>query len=374
VTPRSRHPFAVRLGRVAGIDVYVDLSALVIVVLIGSSVALGLRTIEEGYSAVAYWSVGIATSLLFLGSLLAHELSHSVVARRRGIEVRDITLWLLGGVATIETEPKTAGDELAIAAAGPLTSAAIGVALTVAGATAATISMPDLVVAAMYWLGTMNLILAVFNVVPAAPLDGGRLLTAFLWRRTGDRLRARRAASRGGEIFAWFLFGVGVLELLLGAGISGVWAVLLGWFVRNAAAAEAAQAEAEERLAGRRVVELMTPRPVVAPDDITVDDLLDRYVIAHHCTSFPVSHNGRISGLATLARCRALNPSKRSGVLVRDVAWPLDDVTTARPDELIIDVLERASGGDGRILVFDGPELVGIVSPSDISRVLEAVR
>jgi CBS domain-containing protein len=287
--------------------------------------------------------------------------------------VRDITLWMLGGIATIESEPRSAGDELAVAIAGPLTSAAIGAGLLVLGALGAATGVSALVVAALAWLGAMNLLLAVFNVMPAAPLDGGRILAALLWRRTGDRLRGVRAASRAGEVFAWVLFAIGITELFFGASAGGLWAVLLGWFVHNAAAAEAAGAEIEQQLEGLHVGDLMTPHPVTAPDDITVDELLARYVIAHRCTSFPLTHDGRVTGLATLARCRAGHPRRRSGVAVGELAWPIDEVTTARPDELIIDVLKRSSGGDGRVLVFDDGALVGIVSPSDITRATQVV-
>jgi Zn-dependent protease len=372
--PKGTHGIALRVGRIAGIEVYLDLSAVVIVALIAWVMASALPELESGYSSTAYWVVGCAGALLFVAALLAHELSHSVVARHRGIAVRDITLWMLGGIATIERDPASANDELAVAVAGPAASLGIGAGSLVAGAAGSMLGLSPLIVAALVWLGTMNVFLALFNLVPAAPLDGGRVLAAFLWRRSGDRLGATRSAAHAGRVFAWCLFGLGTLELLSGGGVSGVWAVLLGWFVLGAATAEEARAVVEQGLAGVRIRDIMTPDPVVAPDSITVDELLDRFVMAHRCTSFPITSNGSVTGLATLARCRAVDPHRRAGTSVRDVAWPVSQVAVARADELVVEVLHRGTGGgDGRILVFDEDRLVGIVSPSDLARVTASV-
>ena len=368
--PRGTHGISVRVGRIAGIEVYVDLSAIVIVALIAWIMATALPDLESGYSSIAYWAAGVVGAFLFALALLAHELSHSVVATRRGIEVRDITLWMLGGIATIEQDPRSANDELAVAIAGPAASLGIGAGLLAIGGAAAAAGFSPLFVAACAWLGSMNLFLAVFNLVPAAPLDGGRVLAAILWRRSGDRFRAARTAAHAGRVFAWCLFALGIIELFGGADVSGIWAVLLGWFVLGAASAEEARAVVEQELDGVRIRDIMTPNPVVAPDSITVAELLDHYVVPHHCTSFPIVHDGSVTGLATLARCRVVDPRHRSETRVRDIAWPVSQVAVGRPDELVVDVLHRGmDSGDGRILVFDDDRLVGIVSPSDIARV-----
>ncbi len=367
---------ALRIGRVRGIDVRVDASALAILALIAWVLAAGaLPELAPGYSTAEYWIAGSVTAVLFLGGLLAHELSHSLVAIRRGIRVRDITLWLLGGIATIEDEPESPQDELAIALAGPAMSIAVGVGALLVAAVADALGGAPLFVATLAWLGSINLVLAVFNLAPAAPLDGGRVLRAWLWRRHGNRVQAARTAARAGETFAHVLIALGILELFLGAGVSGVWAILLGWFLLGAARAEKAQLEMEARLAGLRVEDVMTPDPATAPASITVDELLDSYVLRYRCTSFPlVAGDGSIVGLATLARCRAVAPRLRAGIPVSEVAWRLDEVTVAPPDELLIEVLRRMSGGDGRILVFDDGGLVGIVSPSDVARAAQVGR
>jgi CBS domain-containing protein len=216
------------------------------------------------------------------------------------------------------------------------------------------------------------MVLAVFNLIPAAPLDGGRVLRAVLWQRHGDRTRAARTAARTGQTFGRVLIALGLVELWFGAGISGLWIILLGWFVLTAARAEETQLDIDASLSRRRVRDVMTPDPITAPESITVARLLDEYVLQHRCSAFPlVTPTGTVVGLATLMRARHVLPTRRATVLARDVAWPLDDVTTADPDEPLLPVLRRARGGDGRVLVFDGGRLVGIISPTDVARILQ---
>jgi Zn-dependent protease len=368
--------WALRIGRIYGVEVRVDASALAIVALLAWGLSDGvLPELASGYTTREYWFAGVLVAVAFFASLLAHELSHAAVARSRGIEVRDITLWLFGGVATIEGEPKTPNDELAVAVAGPATSIAVGVVALVGSALLAVLEASALVVAALGWLGFINLILAVFNLVPAAPLDGGRILRAVMWRRYGDRSRGVRSAAAAGEVFGRVLIALGILELWLGAGLSGIWSALIGWFVLMAARSEREAVDLEEALTGRRVRDVMTSNPITAPSTITVADLLDGYVLRHHCSAFPlVDAGGAVVGLATLARMRTVPESARASTAAADIAWPVAEVTTAAPDEPLPALLRRIAGGDGRVLVFDAGHLVGILSPSDISRLLQAVR
>jgi len=182
---------------------------------------------------------------VFFASLVAHELGHSIVAQRRGLEVRDITLWLFGGVATIEGDARTPRDDFAIALAGPLTSFAITVLALASVAVLYAFGCPGIVVGCTAWLSSMNFVLAVFNLAPAAPLDGGRLLRAWLWHRTGDHRAAALRATRAGQVFALVLMALGLLELAVGSRVEGAWMLVLGWVVRNAARAESRQALTE---------------------------------------------------------------------------------------------------------------------------------
>jgi Zn-dependent protease/CBS domain-containing protein len=321
-------------------------------------------------SPVAAWVAGVVTSAAFLASLVAHEVSHSVVAQRAGITVESITLWMLGGIARIDEEPQDANTELRIALAGPATSAALGVVFLFAASSARSFGAPALVQAALAWLGSVNLVLAVFNLVPAAPLDGGRILKAFLWRRHGDRLGAGISAARAGVTFAYVLVALGLVQVALGAFVGGIWFAFLGLFVMHAARAEEHAYRLRADLTGVRVGDVMTPRPVVAPAGVTVQDLLDDYVLQSPASSFPlVDDDGGVVGLCTLHRIRSVPAAARRRLRATDACWRLDDVPIAAPDDALVDaLLTDRPGGDGRVLVFDDDRLVGIVSPSDVSR------
>jgi Zn-dependent protease/CBS domain-containing protein len=362
------------LGRIAGISVRLDWSLVFIFALL--TWVLAVATLPEfvpGAPSGARWAAAAATSVLFLASLLVHELSHSVVARRRGVDVRDIKLWLLGGISTLEGEAPSARADLEIAIAGPLSSLALSIAFFVVAAVTWALGAPELVAALFLWLGSINLLLALFNLLPGAPLDGGRVLRAVLWMRRGDRRSAALSAARSGRTLGWVLVALGFLEFLSGGDVGGLWLMLIGWFVTNAAHAEEMQTVLTYDLGGLRVADVMTPNPVCAPAMLTVQQLLDNYVFVHRHSTFPlVDDDGRVRGLVTLSRVKTVPAPQRSTTLASAVAWPIDSVTTATPGEPIIDVLGRATNdADSRVLVFAGGTLVGIVSPSDIARTLQ---
>jgi Zn-dependent protease/CBS domain-containing protein len=364
----------IRVGRLFGIPVRIDWSLLAIFALVTSSLSAAVYSeLAAGYRAAEYWTAGTATAALFFASLLAHELSHSVVARRLGIGVRDITLWLFGGVSTIEGEAHTPRDEMKVALAGPAMSLAIACGALSAASLGAALGAPPLLIGAALWLGAINVVLAVFNLVPASPLDGGRVLHAWLWHRSGSRWRAGVTAARAGRGFGWVLIAIGLLEFSTVGGIGGLWFVLLGWFLVNAARAEETQARISHDLAGVRVQDVMTANPITMHADTSVATALEEYVLRRHCSAFPVvGHDGSLLGLVTLGRVRTVPVAARATTRVGDLAWPLAVVSTARPDELLLDVLRRSSGaGDGRVLVLRDGNLVGIVSPTDVARAVQ---
>jgi Zn-dependent protease len=230
---------SIRVGSMFGVEVRVHWTIVVIFGLFMWDFAtLALPKIVPGYPTIAYWSVSALATAAFMLTLAAHEMSHSFVARRHGIAVRDITLWMLGGISTIEGSPATPRDECAIAAAGPAVSAVIGVLGTVAGMVSATAGAPRIVAAGILWVAMFNLLLAVFNLVPAAPLDGGRILRSWLWHRSGDRRDATTKAARAGERFAWILLGAGAAELAISRDVGGFWILAVGWFLLHAARGE----------------------------------------------------------------------------------------------------------------------------------------
>ena len=363
-----------RIGRIAGVAVGCNWSVLVVFWLIAWSLAAEqFPDAHPGYSRTGYWVAGVVTAVVFFASLLAHELGHAVVARRLGMKVEGITLWLFGGVAKLGGDAATPQVEWRVGAVGP------GVSLVAAGLFGAAavgfdaVGMSELVVAIPAWLARINLILAVFNLVPAYPLDGGRVLRALLWQRHDDRVRATISAARAGRTFAYVLIGLGLAEFALGVSAGGLWFVFLGWFLLSAARAEEAGVTTNQLLDGVRVKDVMSADPVTAPASMTVAELLDGYILSHRFSAFPlIDDDGGLVGLLTLSRLKGLPAAKRSTTPASRAACPISEVPTADPDEPVIHLLERiVTSPDGRALVLDEGRLVGIVSPTDISRVLQ---
>lgn len=358
---------SVNLGRIFGVPVGINWSVLLIAALVAVAFGAGQLPRVEGYSQPTYLLAGLVAAALFLGSILAHELAHALVARARGVPVDGITLWLLGGVAKFSGEATRPRDEALIALVGPLVSLTAGALFAVAAAAvvAVTGEMVTLATAVLGWLAAINAVVAVFNLLPAAPLDGGRVLRAALWARRGDRRDAALAAARAGRGLGMGSVGVGLLVFAAYGAVDGVWLMLLGWFLMTAAGAEALHA----RLEGVTVGEVMTSEPVVARDWIPVRELVDDYVMTHRCSTFPLrAFDGRISGLVTLAATKRVPAGERDTTRARDIAVPLDKVPVGHPEESLSDLISRLGGATGgRALVFDGDELVGIVSPADIA-------
>jgi Zn-dependent protease/CBS domain-containing protein len=363
------------LGRIFGIHVGLNWSLLVVAALIAWSLATSLLpSASPGHTSGAYWTAGVVSAFVFLASLLAHELAHSVVATRRGVKVEGITLWLFGGVSRFSSETNSPGSQALITFVGPLTSLVLGVAFYLVAVAVGGGAHPGLVAVTLSWLGYINLSLGVFNLVPAFPLDGGRLLQSLIWLRTGDRLRATGIAARIGMLFAYLLIAYGLATFIFaGSLIGGVWSVFLGWFLLSAARSEEAGGLIRQALAGISVAQVMTPNPVQAPDDISVEDALHGYVLASRHSTFP-THDaaGRLSGLLTLATLKNVAPGARPTTLIRQIICPLDKVSTAGPADPISNLLAVSYGcGEGRTLVVDGGRLLGIISPSDINRLLQ---
>ncbi|MEU6180436.1 site-2 protease family protein [Streptomyces coeruleorubidus] len=356
----------------AGIRVGVHWSVLFIFVLILVGLAGGgFREAHPNRPVWQYWLASAVTGLVFLLSLLAHELSHALVARRNGVSVDDITLWLLGGLARLKSEASTPGAELRIAGVGPLVSLVLGVLFALAAGLLAGFTDAGLVVGSLAWLAGINLVLAVFNALPAAPLDGGRLLRAIVWWKTGSPLRATAVATAAGRVLGWGLVGVGLYLVLLGAVFSGIWLVVIGWFVVAVATAEGGQARLRELLGGIPVSDAMTPDPVTVPATITVGEFLadPRYRYRH--SAFPVVDNGTTpAGLVTLKGADAVPEAERASTTVARVMVPVDDLPTPHPDDPLARLVpELQANSAHRALVLEGSRLVGIVTSSDISRV-----
>lgn len=359
----------VKLGRIAGVAVGVHWSVLAIVVLVVAGLSAHFSGSVPGYPWAAYLLAAVVAAVLFVLSLLAHEMAHAIVAQRNGVEVDGITLWLLGGVARLRSEAQTPGADFRISAIGPVTSLLVAVLF---GATAWLAELADanaLMIAVPSYLAAINVVLAVFNTIPAAPLDGGRILRAAVWAWRRDRLVATVVAARAGRIFGFTLIGLGLLQAISGLG-GGLWWILLGFFVVTMASAEEQHARTNTALAGIRVADVMTANPETADADLTVAQFLRDIALLRRHSAFPLlDHAGRIQGMVTLNRIRALPAEQRETTLLHEVACPPDEIPLARPDEPLSALLPRLKGcADGRALVVINDDMVGIVSPSDISR------
>jgi Zn-dependent protease len=368
---------AIPLGRVAGFPVNVNWSVLVILWLFTWSLASTLPGTAKGYSAPAYWLAGACGGVVLLASLLAHELAHALVARRAGVAVGSVTLWLFGGVTNLGGEAKTPKAAFRIASAGPATSLALAAAFGALVAALHAVRAAPIVIGVASWLAAVNLLLGLFNLLPGAPLDGGRVLRAYLWRRHGDIVRAGIGAAHAGRVVAFVLIALGLAEFVAGGVVGGVWLAFIGWFIFAASREEETRITTQQLFAGVRVSDAMTSRPHTAPGWITVDDFIQRYVLGDRHSAYPVADpNGSIVGLVTLGQLREVAPGRRDATRVADIALPLDSVPTAGPQEPLTALLERMGpvGPRSRALVIDDGNVVGIVTPSDLTRLMDVYR
>ena len=358
----------IRVGRIAGIPIGFNWSLLIVVGLLTWTFAVNEFPAEfPGRSDLLYWTAAVLTTIAFFACLLAHEMGHALAARRLGVGVQEITLWLFGGVARIRGDDMNARSELRIALAGPLVSIALAGIALVAGRALSQVLSWEVAGGIVTWLGRINLILAIFNLIPAFPMDGGRIFRSLLWRRM-ERARATRVAVRSGRAFAFLMMAVGLIEASIGDPTSGLWLVFLGWFLANAAQAEESGERAPE-LGDLRVGDVMNPSPRTAPAWMTVDAFL-QFASDHPHTAFPLKEiDGSTTGLATAAAVIRSAPRNSDTTRVREVACPIQDLAVARPEDLLSVVLARpVRCGRGWVVVFDDNGLAGLVSPADVER------
>jgi Zn-dependent protease/CBS domain-containing protein len=359
-----------QIGRIAGIRISIHWSWLVVFVLITWTLADSIfPESNPGLSDTAYVAMAVAAALLFFACLLLHELGHALQAKREGVEIEGITLWLFGGVAQFKGLFPSAGAEFRIAIAGPLVSLVLGLFFVLV---AWALGLPREVDGVAAWLGFINLFLLAFNMIPALPLDGGRVLRSLLWLRRGDLTDATRTASSIGRGFAYVLILLGLAELVLLGSFGGVWLAFIGWFLLQAASAEARYLAARQALGGLRVADLMVTDPATVRQDMPLGDFVDDVVWSRRFTTYPVVENGKAVGLLPF-RCVAETPRREwDERSVRDCMVPLEETPVFRPDEPLIGALERLSASEvSRGLVLEDGRLVGLLSITDLLRALE---
>jgi Zn-dependent protease/CBS domain-containing protein len=363
---------SIRLGSIRGIEIGVNWSWFVVFALIVWTLATGIFPDQNpGQSDAAYAGMAVVAAITFFASLLAHELGHAFQARREGLEIDGITLWLFGGVARFKGQFPSAGGEFRIAVAGPLVSLAIGVGCMLV----ALVSLPTVVDGVVSWLGYINLVLLVFNLLPALPLDGGRVLRAALWKARDDFAWATRTAAGIGRGFGYLIIAGGVFLFIFEGAFSGAWLAFLGWFLLAAAGAEQRSLAARQALAGLRVRDVMVGDPVSVAPDLSLGRFMDEVVWARRYTTYPVVEDGRAVGLLPFRRVAEVPRSQWDDRPVRERMIPLEDVPTLAADEPLYDALAKLSEAPvGRGLVLDGTRLLGLVSITDLARALDVGR
>jgi Zn-dependent protease len=349
-----------RLGRIAGIPVGVHWSLLVVAVLLTTTLAGSLLPEVVPDSDGNYWAAAIIGAALFFGSILAHELSHAVVARHFGQRVEDITLWLLGGVARLGSESPSPRAEFLVAVAGPATSLGLGALFFGAGQLLSLGSGDSLLAVVLVWLGAINVLLGVFNLLPGSPLDGGRVVTAALWKRHGDRRRAQIGAARAGRVVGAVLIVLGIANLVMGVGFGTLWTAMVGWFIVETSSAEEHAARAARALDGVPLRDLMTSSPLEVPEWSRAGEL-------RRSTPPPPPHHHLIVLRAFDGGVHAVVPVDTvrrapDGLALRDAAQP---ALVASPDARVLDVL-RDAGTVGAIVVMDGAHVLGVVGADEL--------
>lgn len=370
----ARKERGISLGRWLGVPVRIDVSWFVIAFLIGWSFYSLYTTrfpdLADGVAAL----LGIATAALFFVSVLLHELSHSLMARQLGMPVQGITLFIFGGVTETGGEAKTAGNEFAVAIVGPLASLLLAAIFwSLVNLTGEVI--PESIRYGLGHLGWLNLGLGLFNLLPGFPLDGGRVLRSAVWRATGDMDRATRTAAAGGKVVAGLMIVFGFLSIAAG-NLGGLWYAAIGWFLYQAAGASGQAFEIRRLFEGVEAADLMSPRLVTVPADLTLEQAVDDYFLRFDHSGFPVvDDEGTTIGVLTL---RAVRQVPRDQWPVRQ-AWAamtrlseVGRVPADTPVEEVLSLLEK--GEDKRILVVDDDQIAGIITPRDVTRWVQRVR
>ena len=361
------------LFTVAGIKVEIDLSWLAIFALILWSLSAGyFPGVYPGHRTSAYWVVGLAATLLFFGSVLIHELSHAAVGNLKGGKVDRITLFIFGGMAHLSAEPKSAEDEILIAGVGPLTSLGLALVFWVIHGMVAAIAASSLWAAVFRYLAFINLALALFNLLPGFPLDGGRLFRAILWKRTGDMDKATARAADWGASLAWGMMGFGALEIFGGALVGGLWLILIGLFLRSAAIREYQGTVMGHLLQRVSVDDIMIRNPVTIGSDTPVSDAIEHYFLRYGYGGFPVVEDGRTIGTLTLSQVRHCPPQERERRRVCEIMRGLDPGIVIDSRASAMDAIRKMNAANiGRLLVMDGDRLSGLITRTGVMRFME---
>ncbi len=367
-------PGTLRIGKIAGIDIEVHVSWIIILVLLTVSLATGwFPQLYAGWSTATYWLIALLSSLLLFVSVLLHELAHSLVARRRGVPVKSITLFIFGGVSNIEREPASPGIEFQLAFVGPLTSLAIGVVCYLIQLPLRSTNSP--LEGILFYLAVTNVLLGLFNLVPGFPLDGGRVLHSIVWRLTGNARQATRVASMTGQVIAYLFILLGIWIFFAGDILDGIWFGFIGWFLLSAAQSANAQGMLTSVLRGVTVGEVMNPKPPTVPGDISLQQLVDAYFLPAGLRYALVTQGEKLVGLITLGDILHIPRDQWEQVPVSAAMIPLARLHVATPQQSLSDALPLMAGRDvNQLPVVDHGAPVGVLSRDAIVQYLDVRR
>jgi Zn-dependent protease/predicted transcriptional regulator len=365
----------IRLGRIFGVEIGLHYSWLIIALLITLSLAGHFRVHNPEWGDNLSWGLAIITALLFFAAIVAHELSHAVVAKSRGLPVRSITLFALGGVAQIEKEAEDAKTEFWMGIVGPITSLVIGV-VCLGIALALGWTPPEFparpLPAMLMWLGYINIMLAIFNMIPGFPLDGGRVLRAIVWWITGDAKRATGIAARIGQIVAFGFIVVGVLRFFGGAGFGGLWIAFIGWFLLSASRESYAQVAITEGLRGVRVADVMSREYPTVDGHSNLQTFVEEHLVRTGRRCFVVTLNGRAEGMVTPNEVSNVERNRWPYTTLGEVMQPLDQVRRVAPDTPVTDALEVMAREDlNQLPIMADGELAGFISRAHVLQLLQ---
>jgi len=356
--------------QIKGIPVEVNISWLLIFFLFSLTLAQSyFPSVVAGLTSQTYWISAIITTLVLFASILIHEFGHSLVAIKEGIPIKKITLFIFGGVSQMESEPMNPGTEFKVTAAGPLTSLLI--ALILGGFYYLVLSPGNIFSEAIFFVAQLNLIIAVFNLIPAFPLDGGRIFRSIVWYFNKNMLKATRISVALGSILSYLAMGIGFLQVFLQGNLYGLWLIFLGWMINQAGQSSYSQLVFKETFSGMKVSELMsTNLQTVSPDD-NLDELAECF-LHYKFGAFPVVYGSTTHGLVTLQNMKDIPREKWSETKVSRILTPLKEVMMLAPDTDAAEVMMKmAAQNTGRALVMENGDLVGLLSRTDMMRFMQ---
>jgi len=365
---------SLNIGRIIGIPVRIHYTLWLVLLLIAWSLAEGYMPQHyPGLGATTYWAIGIFSAIILFISVFLHELSHSYIAKKNGLPIARITLFFFGGVSEMSEEPKDAALEVRMAAAGPLASFLIAIVLGSFWYLTILVNGPIPIIATLYYAAFLNGVLGAFNLIPAFPLDGGRVLRGSLWRRSKNLLSATANATRVSEAISLLMMAVGLFFVVFGDFVNGLWIIFLGWFIRSGAETSLRQTRLTESLAGVRVGDIMTKELLSVSPDASVQQLVSDYFLVHPHGGYPVVSNGKLLGVVTMSSVRSIPREKREIERVTEAMVPYERTVTVSPTTLAIDALQlMAKNLVGRLVVMDGDRIAGMVTRGDLMKTMKA--